>query len=468
MKRSLTLLLTGFLLSAAERTPNAADILDRYVKVTGGANLWHAQKSERDELEGRALDDNRVVLRATISTDRSGDSTSEVQVPEDATEGVYKGTAWAISSFSGVRIKRGAEKDEAIREARMLEEADWRSHYPHARLTGLETIGDRPCYKVQLDTDTTEWFDVATALLVRRLTSELSPSGAIPVGFTVEEWADHGGLHQPSRMLAWRGDFEYWLTVNTTYNSSGKLALPPAVAEYLAGKPLPNAEELIERHIYESGGLEAFGNLKTQRVIGTLTFLSSNTEARVNTYASDGGRYYQAVDVPGLGIQEEGSDGAIAWERSPALGPRVKTHTDRNGLGVTMDAAQVIAWRLSFSQVRTEAEEQIDGHDCYRIRLVPRGKSPALIRWYERGSGLLYRTKTELPTDMGALPTVMTFEEYREVAGLKWPTRIRMAVSGQNLLFSVSDVKLNEPIESAVFDLPVEVKQMAADQKTGD
>ena len=80
---------------------------------------------------------------------------------------------------------------------------------------------------------------------------------------------------------------------------------------------------------------------------------------------------------------------------------------------------------------------------------------------------MLYRTSIALATNMGALPTLMTFEEYRDVAGFKWPTRVRMVVSGQNLLFSVGDIRLNEPIESAVFDLPVEVKQIA-EKKAGD
>ncbi len=466
----LTLLLTGLLANSAwavEKAPTASMILDRYVRVTGGSALWHAQKSERDDLEGRALDDNHLVLQATVYTNRSGDTVSEVRVPQDATEGVYKGMAWAMSDFSGVRIKHGAERDEAIREARMLEEADWRSLYPHARFAGAEEISGKPCYKVQLSPDAAEWFSIDDGLLVRRASSELSPSGPVPVGFTVEEWANRGGLLQPVRLLSWRSDFSYRLTINTVYNGSARLTLPEPVSQYLAGKPLPNAEEIIERHIYESGGLDAFENLKTQRVTGTLTFISSNTEAHVDTWASDGGRYYQSVDVPGLGMQEEGSDGTIAWERSPALGPRVKLRSDRNGLGVTLDAMQVIAWRVAIKQVRTEALELIDGHECYRVRLVPRGATPALLRWYDRKTGLLYRSTSELPTDMGALPAVMTFEEYRDVAGLKWPTRIRMAVSGKDLLFSVSDVKLNEPIENAIFELPLEVKQIA-EQKIGD
>ena len=177
--------------------------------------------------------------------------------------------------------------------------------------------------------------------------------------------------------------------------------------------------------------------------------------------------YYQSVELPGLGKQEEGSDGSVTWERSPTLGPRVKLRTGRDGLGVTLDAAQVIGWRYQIAQVRTEAEETIEGHECYRVRLVPRGGSQPLIRWYDSQTGLLYRTSIPIATDMGTLPVTMTFEEYKDTAGLKWPARIRMITSGQDLLFTTSEVKLNEPVEKAVFDLPAEIQLLAQKKAAG-
>ena len=447
---------------AAVPPPTAASVLDRYVSLTGGPALWHSRKFERDEVEGRSLEDGKVVLRASISVSRSGDSLSEVQVPVAGTEGVYKGTAWAVSSFSGVRIKHGAEKAEAIRDSRMLEEADWRVLYPRARVTAVEQAGGRRCFRVALTADKTEWFDTATGLLVRREASELSSSGSTSVGYTVEQWAIRGGLKQPSRMLAWRGDFQYRLTVlESTYNEPRSLQYPPEVAEYLAGKELPNAEEIIERHIFVTGGEDGYGKLKTQRISGALTFLSSNMQAQVETWAAEGGRYYQSVDMPGLGKQEEGSDGSVNWERSPTLGPRVKSRAATDGLGVTLDAAQVIGWRYQLSEVRTEAVESVDGKECYRVRLVPRGGGAPLLRWYESRTGLLYRASVPLTTTMGSLPMTMTFEEYRDAAGMKWPSRIRMLTSGQDLLFTTSEVKLNAPLDERVFDLPSEIQVLA-------
>ncbi len=462
------LLLSALALSAD--SPSAATVLDRYVKVTGGATAWHAIHSERDLIEGRTLDGERVVLRATVATSRAHDLVSNIQIPQEGSEGVYKGVAWAVSEFSGVRIKYGPERDEALRDARILDEADWRSLYPKSRLLGIETIGGESCYKVQLLPSTkTEWFSISTGLLVRRASSEISPDGDTPTGYTVEQWGEHDGIKQPRVMLAWRGDLQYRLTVvSIAYNADrgrDDFKYPAPVAEYLAanrtGKALPNAEEIIERHIFESGGAEAYQMLRTQKVTGTLTFLSRNLAGRMETWAADGGRYYQSTDIPGMGKQEEGSDGVIAWDRSPSIGPRVRPRKNRGALGITLDAAGMIAWRVLIDKVRTEAEEQIDGHDCYRVRLVPRDGSPDMVRWYDRDTGLLYRSSLATRTDMGELPVVLTFEEYREIAGVRWPSRIRTTASGQDTVFAADEVRLNEPVDDAVFDVPAEIRDLA-------
>src|SRR5580698_7541014 len=239
-------------------------------------------------------------------------------------------------------------------------------------------------------------------------------------------------------MRAWRGDFDYRLKVlSTVYNAAHTgLEYPGEVSEYLkadrAGKALPNAEEIVERHIFESGGPEFYEMLRTQKITGTLTYLAQNIEGRLETWAAGGGKYYQLTDIPGMGKQEEGSDGVIAWDRSPAIGPRVKARTNAATLGVTLDAAGMLEWRVLIDHVRTEAEERVDDRDCYRVRLSPRDGSQDIIRWYDRESGLLYRSALEVKTDMGALPLVMTFEEYRSVAEIKWPSRVRIMASGQD------------------------------------
>lgn len=474
-RRIASFLLCVSPLFAAGGLPSAGEVLDRYVGATGGAAAWHEKRVETDDVEGRTLDGMRVVLRATVTISRAGNSLSEIQVPQAGREGIYKGVAWASSHFSGVRIKHGMERDEAMRDARMLEEADWRTLYPQSRVAAIESVGAERCYKVLLlpsPTQKTEWFSVATGLLVKRSASELSPEGDTPAGYTVEEWATHSKIRQPSVMLAWRGDFEYRLRVlNTIYDLKHiDLAYPAEVADYLkaerAGKALPNAEEIVERHIYESGGPEFYEMLRTQQVSGRLIYVDRNVEGRMDSFAAQGGKYYQVTDIPGMGRAERGSDGVIAWDRSPSIGPRVRPHKDTASLGVTLDAAGMIEWRTLIDHVRTEAEEKVDGRDCYRVRLTPRDGSPDMIRWYDRRTGLLYRSQLELRTDMGALPLVMTYEEYRDLGDVKWPSKVRTTASGQDTVFSADDVKLNEPLDESVFEVPAQIRDLA--QKTSD
>ena len=76
------------------------------------------------------------------------------------------------------------------------------------QLAGIETIGRNALTESVYSpspTQKTEWFSIASGLLVRRFSYEISTSGDTPAGYTVEEWAERGGIKQPSVMLAWRG-----------------------------------------------------------------------------------------------------------------------------------------------------------------------------------------------------------------------------------------------------------------------
>ena len=96
------------------------------------------------------MDGARVVLRARVSTSRAGNSITRLTVPEEAQEGVYNGVAWAMTKLSGARIKHGADRYEAIRSARMLEEGRWREFYPRSQVEAVETVEGSRCFRVAL------------------------------------------------------------------------------------------------------------------------------------------------------------------------------------------------------------------------------------------------------------------------------------------------------------------------------
>ena len=314
-----------------------------------------------------------------------------------------------------------------------------------------------------------EWFDLDTGLLTKKTWWEASTSGPLLVTSTVERWRMQEGLLQPSEMLVQRGELKYRVAVlKVEYWAAAKpeaLKYSDEVGVYLAqdraGKALPNAEELIERtHLRIGWG----------RVVPDDQDADDPRDTGLpHTWdgGADGGLFcswwkvYQTVDIPGLGKQEEGSDGSVVWERSPVLGPRAKTRRGLNGLGMTLDAAEVIGWRYLVGQARTEALEQIDGRDCYRVRLTAKNGGLAALRWYDKSTGLLYRASISFKSDMGDVPAVLTYEEWRRVEGLKWPVRIRIAAAGQDMLFAADEVALNSSIAKDVFEVPEDIRKLA-------
>ena len=78
-------------LCAASSLPSAGEVLDRYVNVTGGAAAWHDKRVETDDVEGRTLDGLRVVLRATVTVSRAGNSLSQIQVPQAGERHLQRG-----------------------------------------------------------------------------------------------------------------------------------------------------------------------------------------------------------------------------------------------------------------------------------------------------------------------------------------------------------------------------------------
>ena len=123
--------------------PSASVVFDHYVQATGGRSAWQSKQMERDDIEGRTLDGSRVILQASVTTTRNGNSRTDMSIPEVASEGVFRGLAWSWTKLAGPRIRKGTERQTALRATHMLEESDWRSLYPNSRVDGAEPVGGK-------------------------------------------------------------------------------------------------------------------------------------------------------------------------------------------------------------------------------------------------------------------------------------------------------------------------------------
>ncbi|HCY75342.1 MAG TPA: hypothetical protein DHV28_05435 [Ignavibacteriales bacterium] len=97
-----------------------------------------------------------------------------------------------------------------------------------------------------------------------------------------------------------------------------------------------------------------------------------------------------------------------------------------------------------------EGAEKIDGKDVNKIKMT----LPSGIRWFayfDAESGLKIKEQKELQTQMGLVEQVITFGDYTEVDGIKYPFKLIQSFGPQSVEMTVSSVKVNKGLSDDLF-----------------
>ncbi len=102
---------------------------------------------------------------------------------------------------------------------------------------------------------------------------------------------------------------------------------------------------------------------------------------------------------------------------------------------------------LSAQNAKLERVEPVDGKDAYVVGF-PGNKEV----FYDKESGLKVK-ETSTQEMMGqSITTTASFENYKEVDGIKFPFTIKQAAGPQEITFEISEVKINEGVSDADFE----------------
>jgi len=211
LKRRLLLLIAGavcagFVQAGADGPlPKAETILDGFVDATGGKAAYEKRKSEivTGTVEFAA---NGMKGTVTIYSDVSNNNYTVIDLEGvgKIESGVYKGQAWESSAVQGTRLREGAEKADAIRDAAFNGPLHWRELYTKAETMGLEDVDGEPAYKIVLTPaegkPQTAFFSKKTGFMIKRLATLTHPMGEIPMEMTLSNYKDRGGIMMPNTM----------------------------------------------------------------------------------------------------------------------------------------------------------------------------------------------------------------------------------------------------------------------------
>jgi hypothetical protein len=237
-------------------------------------------------------------------------------------------------------------------------------------------------------------------------------------------------------------------------------ALLAFLAPLAAAADLPSGEDLLRTFIERSGGAEAYARAKSVEMTGRVEIAGRNIGGKVSMI-EEGKKSWTAMELPGIGTIEMGSDGDTAWENSALQGPRIVEGEEKSAMERSSSFSLVTSWREQYKTIRTAGEETVDGKAAWKVEMTPKEGNVENFD-FDKDSGLLVRIAMVMSSPLGEIPTDMTFSDYRMVDGIRTPFITTQNAMGQKIVMTFDKIVYNAPVAAGRFDLPDAVKAVLA------
>lgn len=180
--------------------PTGAEICDRYVEATGGADAY-AKIANRKTTGVFEIPAQMLSFEMTIWSSRPNLIYMTMTNPAFGTveSGVSpEGVVWEKSVMTGPVIKQGEEREMRLSDAQFDAMGRWREIYESAECTGEDTLDAAVCWTVKLapknGTGRTVWFNKETGLIERIDMSVSTEAGVVPMTVMPGDYREVDGL----------------------------------------------------------------------------------------------------------------------------------------------------------------------------------------------------------------------------------------------------------------------------------
>ncbi len=215
------------------------------------------------------------------------------------------------------------------------------------------------------------------------------------------------------------------------------------------------AEEIIDKYVVATGGKEAILKNKSYKMEGKAKVGSMDIPVTILRKAGKQKTYFL---FNGMTIVQDCFDGTTSWfTNQQNLKAEKATADDTYNMVMTSkeEPDVMVTYKELGYTVSKEADEKIDGTDCYAIKMTKKpqkvdGKEVDNIEYYyfDKGTNALVMQKEAISSgpQKGAM-SESYFSDYQEVNGVFLPFSIKSKIAGQPGGFEVIITKAEANVE---------------------
>jgi zinc protease len=232
--------------------------------------------------------------------------------------------------------------------------------------------------------------------------------------------------------------------------TTAKVAAPPGSAPDAV---LPTTKALLARNDEVMGGAEAISKASSRRMKGLYQTEDGSSFFSIEIFQKAPNKSLFKITLPNGVVVRDVCDGQSAW-------------VEDAGGGYHQYEGAALASRLRYAEFadrgkafllaatgKVTGQEKIGRHNTYVVEYTPE-KNVVSRMYFDVDSGYIVHTEDMYSTKDGPYSVKLDLDDYRDVAGLKVPYRMKRQEKGVVLNIRLVQVEVNAPIDDSIFLKP--------------
>ena len=225
------------------------------------------------------------------------------------------------------------------------------------------------------------------------------------------------------------------------------------------GSGVPPATKILDQYIEAMGGAAKLAGVKSYVATGKSEgYAGLGGNAAFQLYAQSPnhrGMWINFPEHPERGTGAWTFDGTSGWISQPRAYMPLWELDGNDKAGAKLDALMAFPGEIktALTNWRIGQEDVLHGRDVYVLQGTSPGGLLATL-YFDKNTHLLTRYVRQTPSPVGRISIQQDYDDYRDVNGVKFPFQYSFLWLDGRFTATISDVKLNVPVDAAKFGKP--------------
>ena len=233
---------------------------------------------------------------------------------------------------------------------------------------------------------------------------------------------------------------------------------PPKPAASAQAAALPPAQQIIDRYVAAIGGRDAILRHSSYRATGAFEMPAAGIRGDLELAHAKPNKMAMKVTIPGLGEMVSGYDGTVGWSVNPMQGPRLLEGKELEQMSSEAEFGNWLRAGSNITSRETVERTEMAGRPCYKVRIVWKSGRES-FDCYSTETGLLIGTTTTQESPMGSVQVTSLVDEYKDFSGVKYATRMRQQMMGQEQVLTITSLEF-DVVPPSAFEQPAAIQAL--------